>query len=220
MPRSTITRTSIVDAAFAQLADGGLDSITARALAARLGVRAGALYYHLRDMGELRDEMATRVLRALLERGVAAAGTTWDELLRTGARRMRAVLLGYRDGARLVAGTYLLDDEALRMTEAPLRILVDAGMPPLDAQRALTTMTAWVTGFVIEEEQRRAAESAGDPRYDPATRRARLDPKRQPLNDELSDEVVWMSDASFEWGLDVLVHGIGQRVGLRLHAAG
>ena len=45
MPSGRLTRGAIVDAAFEQLAETGLDGITARALAARLGVRAGALYY-------------------------------------------------------------------------------------------------------------------------------------------------------------------------------
>jgi TetR/AcrR family transcriptional regulator, tetracycline repressor protein len=204
-------REAIVDAAFELLADGGLDAITARALAARLGVRAGALYYHLPDMAALRDEMATRVVRRVLQRVGEAAGSDWATLLRTAAARTRDTLLGYRDGAMLVAGTRLLDDEALRSLEVPLAALVAAGFAPLDAQRALATVNAYVVGFVIEEQERR--DPVRGAAYTAEHRRARLDPDAQPLSHALSDEVVALPEEAFTWGVEAIVAGIGARRG-------
>ena len=208
MPRAVLSRQAIVDAAFDQLAVSGLDGITARALASRLGVQAGALYYHLRDMAALRDEMATQIIGRLMSDADQAAGMDWGSLLRSLAHRERALLLEYRDGARVVSGTFLTDDEALRAIEKPLAALVAEGFTPLDAQRALQTMNAFVIGFVIEEQQRR---DAGETRYTADQRRSRLDPDAQPISYAVSAEVVELPEESFTWGVEALVAGIATR---------
>ncbi|QTI67815.1 TetR/AcrR family transcriptional regulator C-terminal domain-containing protein [Gordonia polyisoprenivorans] len=213
MARTPLSRDAIVDAAFEQLAETGLDGITARALAGRLGVRAGALYYHVRDMTELTDEMATRILRRLLDEPIPdEAAADWRELLRTSGHRIRTTLLSYRDGATLVSGTTLLDDEALRRLEEPVRVLVAAGMTSLDAQRALVAINALVTGYVIEEQHRHPVP--GENRITAEARRARLDPDEQPLQYALSEEMATLPVDTFEWVLEALIAGIGVRVGL------
>jgi AcrR family transcriptional regulator len=208
MPRAVLSRQAIVDAAFEQLAEGGLEAITARALATRLGVQAGALYYHLRDMAALRDEMATRIIQRLMSDADKATGMDWRSLLRALAHRERDLLLEYRDGARVVSGTFLNDDEALRAIEAPLATLVAEGFSPLDAQRALQTMNAFVIGYVIEEQQRR---DTGETRYTADQRRSRLDPEAQPISYAVSAEVVELPEESFAWGVEALVAGIATR---------
>jgi AcrR family transcriptional regulator len=212
MPRAVLNRQVIVDAAFELLAEGGLEGITARALATRLGVQAGALYYHLRDMAALRDEMATHIIQRLMSGADQAVGMEWRSLLRSLACRERALLLEYRDGARVVSGTFLTDDEALRAIEKPLAALVAEGFSPIDAQRALQTMNAFVIGHVIEEQQRREAGGTG---YTADQRRARLDPDAQPLSYAVSAEVVELPEAAFTWGVEALVAGIATHVGTR-----
>lgn len=213
MPRAGLTRDAIVDAAFGLLAEGGLEAITARALAGRLGVRAGALYYHLPDMAALRDEMATRVLRRLMQGADQAAGMDWRTLLRSAAHGSRGVLLEYPDGARLVAGTYLTDDDVLRAMETPLSALVAEGFTALDAQRALSTVNAFVTGYVIEEQERHEV-GHHDERYRADQRRARLDPQAQPLSYAVSAEVAELPPDTFDWGVEAIVAGIAARLGL------
>lgn len=209
MAQASLTKDRIVDAAFDLLSEGGLDAITARSLAMKLGVRAGALYYHLPDMAALRDEMGTRITARMLEQVMPTGDVSWSALLRRMAEGSRAVLLEYRDGARLVSGTYLTDDAALRSLEAPLAALVAAGFSPLDAQRALSTMNAFVVGFVIEHQHRQVA----GPRYTAAERQSRLDPEQQPLSYAMSAEVVALPEDAFVWGVDALIAGIGSSLG-------
>ena len=45
------------------LDEEGIDAVTARALADRLGVRAPALYWHVGSKQEILDEMATEIHR-------------------------------------------------------------------------------------------------------------------------------------------------------------
>ena len=213
MARTALSREAIVDAAFDQLADSGLEGITARALAARLGVRAGALYYHFRDMSDLQDSMASRIIAEMLAEPISPeARADWRVLLRTSAHHIRRTLLSFRDGAKLVSGTTLVDDEALRSLEEPVRVLVEAGMSPVDAQRALQTVNVFVSGFVVEEQHRHP--TPGHDRFTADDRRARLDPDKQPLQYALSEEVADLPTEAFEWGLEALIEGIGVRLSL------
>jgi TetR/AcrR family transcriptional regulator, tetracycline repressor protein len=57
-----VTRDQIVAAALAQLDEAGLDGLTLRRLAERLGIRAPTLYWHVRDKRELMDLVAGAVM--------------------------------------------------------------------------------------------------------------------------------------------------------------
>jgi AcrR family transcriptional regulator len=159
-----LTRERIVEQALEMLDEVGIDGLTVRALAARLGVRAPALYWHVRDKQELLDEMGTQVQRRVLDRLVADPPTgPWPDALTGYAHALRAEYLAHRDGARTFAGTRLTDPDVLRAQEPWLARWADDG-PGLDAVVLGTELvTAFVVGFVVEEQER--AQSAGD-RYD------------------------------------------------------
>ncbi|MDI5967207.1 TetR/AcrR family transcriptional regulator C-terminal domain-containing protein [Streptantibioticus silvisoli] len=57
-----LRRETVVDAALELLDEVGLDALTTRALTGRLGVRPGALYWHVRDKRELLTAVAERIM--------------------------------------------------------------------------------------------------------------------------------------------------------------
>ena len=57
-----LDRERIVDAAMALLDEVGLDAFSTRALAARLGVRQPALYWHFRNRRALLEAMNARMI--------------------------------------------------------------------------------------------------------------------------------------------------------------
>lgn len=63
--RAGLTRDAVLGAARDQLADGGLTSVTMRALAQRLDVAPNALYSHVRDKTELLDGLLDETLAAV-----------------------------------------------------------------------------------------------------------------------------------------------------------
>ncbi|WP_291049575.1 TetR/AcrR family transcriptional regulator C-terminal domain-containing protein [Herbiconiux sp.] len=204
-----LTRGAIVEAAFELLAEGGTAAITARALAGRLGVRPGALYYHVPDMAALSDEMATVIMRELMLPGADAAhpNAEWRPFLRDSAQHIRRVLLRYREGAKLFSGTYLTDDDALGSMEAPLRVLTEAGFGLVDALRSFQTLYAFVIGHVIEEQHRAATPE----RYSAALRHQRIDAERFPLTDAANEAFLGDADEAFDWGVDIILAGIAIR---------
>jgi TetR/AcrR family transcriptional regulator, tetracycline repressor protein len=201
-----LNRERIVGAALAVLDEKGIDGVTVRAVAAHLGVKAPALYYHIRDKQELLDEMGTEITRRVVTelRGHAATGDWLDDLVAY-AGALRAEYLTHRDGARTFSGTKITDPEVLRAQEPWLQRWVASGVPAAVAFDAFELTTAFVVGFVIEEQER--LQSTGDPsRYSLPERDHQLGPGA-PLVSEAGHARVH-SHRRFERQLHTLVTGI------------
>ena len=192
-------RTTIVDAALDLLDEVGLGGLTTRRLAERLEVRSPALYWHLSNKQELLDEMA-RVVQAQQDLGPPQDGEPWREWLGRRARERRRVLLSHRDGARLVAGTSPGPELAVAF-DRELEAMVRQGFTPVGAMRAITSLGAFVTGFVLEEQARAARTEHPAPADDITT----LTPT---LVAAISDGGSPDGPEAFEDGLTLLLDGI------------
>jgi TetR/AcrR family tetracycline transcriptional repressor len=147
-----VQRTGIVDAAVVLLDEVGLDALTTRLLADRLGVQVGALYWHVRNKRELLVLVADRIVAEAIPDSASSLHSGWQVQVVDAAQCLRAAMLHHRDGARLVAA-YAADAPAsLELAEAGLRAMQALG---LDLQRAAfvgDTLVSYVTGFVLQEQ--------------------------------------------------------------------
>jgi TetR/AcrR family transcriptional regulator, tetracycline repressor protein len=154
-----LRREHVVDVAIALLDADGLDALTMRKLATHLGVRAGALYWHFASKQALLDTMADRFIE-----GIAAdlpAGA-WDEQFAAVGWRLRQALLSHRDGARVMAGTYVAEPNTILAGNNVIEILQAAGLPPDQAGWATLAAFHYVLGHTIEEQaQTELAERGG-----------------------------------------------------------
>ncbi|HUQ58405.1 TetR/AcrR family transcriptional regulator C-terminal domain-containing protein [Lentzea sp.] len=205
-----ITRERIVTAALEFLDDQGMDALTVRALASRLDVRASALYWHVRNKQELLDEMGTEVMRRVA--GAFAAvppGDGWRDDLAAYARVLRSEYLLHRDGARIFSGTRITDPNVVRMKEPLFERWTAAGWEPDDADDAIDLVTAFVVGFVIEEQERRQAAGTDPSRYSIDQRDAWLGEGASLVKQagHLQDE----GDQRFERHLGMALDGIAAR---------
>lgn len=150
--RPGLTRDSVVAAAFRQLDEVGLEGLSVRRLAAELGVKSPALYWHFRDKQELLDEMS---LSLELSQDFAGPETdeSWRDWLARRARERRRLLSRHRDGARLVTVTRTGPDVIVRF-DRELQVLAAAGLNPVAALRSIMAIGAYVTGFVLAEQSR------------------------------------------------------------------
>jgi AcrR family transcriptional regulator len=156
-----ITRERIVAAALELLDEKGMDALTVRALASRLDVGAPALYWHVRNKQELLDEMSTVVMRGVTHTlSAIPPGVSWLDDLATYARVLRSEYLGHRDGARIFSGTRISDPEVVKAKESWLARLTATGFTITDADDAIDVITAFVVGFVIEEQERGQSDPA------------------------------------------------------------
>ena len=197
-----LNKSRIVDGAFAVLDDVGIDGLTVRALANRLGVKAPALYWHFDSKQTLLDEMGTEVTRRI--------GATLDELpddvdlshaVRAYAVAMRSEYLHHRDGARTFSGTRLTDPSVLRRQERSLASWTRQGFTLEQIVDCFEIITSFVVGFVIEEQER--AQSAPE-RYDLDRRDAKVGDDH-PLTVAAGHLTFRSADERFARHLDVII---------------
>jgi len=194
-----IDRSQIVDAALTILNEVGIDGLSTRLIAQRLGVQQPALYWHFKGKQALLAAMNAEMLRRNHTRNIPLAGETWQEFLRANASSFRSALLAWRDGARVHAGTEV-DLSHLGAIEAQLGCLYTAGF---DSEKALALQIAisrYVVGCVLEE-QADAAESRDRSALDAAAE------NHPNLAKALSVYRAKGHKALFEAGLELLIGG-------------
>jgi TetR/AcrR family transcriptional regulator, tetracycline repressor protein len=185
-----LTKAAIVQAALDLLDEVGMDGLTVRALAARLGVQAPALYWHVRSKQALLDEMATSIWRNVGEAVVSLPDDLpWREMMATYAAAVRDELLSHRDGAKAFSGTNLTDPDLVRRQERTFENLIRQGFTLEDATRGLLLVHHFTIGFCIEEQTGRQAAAAGDDRYSVAHRTEVIGSDAAPLAVEAGEVI-------------------------------
>lgn len=142
---------TVIRAALDLLNEVGVDGLTTRKLAERLGVQQPALYWHFRNKRALLDALAEAMLAENHTHSVPRADDDWRSFLIGNARSFRQALLAYRDGARIHAGTRPGAPQ-METADAQLRFLCEAGFSAGDAVNALMTISYFTVGAVLEEQ--------------------------------------------------------------------
>jgi TetR/AcrR family tetracycline transcriptional repressor len=188
--RPRLSKAAVVQAGLDVLDEAGIDGVTVRAVASRLGVQAPALYWHVRDKQDLLDEMATEIWRrASAELAAQPDGQPWDQAMAAFAAITRRALLSHRDGAKVFSGTYLTDASVLEAQEAGLAQMLQQGFTPADVIRAYSLLYSFTVGFCIEEQAVAQAAAAADDRYSLARRAERLNSRTHPLALQAGPEI-------------------------------
>jgi TetR/AcrR family transcriptional regulator, tetracycline repressor protein len=143
----------ITAAALDVLDEAGLDKLSMRLVAARLGVQVGGLYYYLPDKSALLRSMADDICgqaQADFERRPAAgsAAAAASELCAC----VRTALHSRRDAARVLAASPLSGSMSALALMDRLIALLEPALAPGTAYVAADTLMAYVTGFVLQEQ--------------------------------------------------------------------
>jgi AcrR family transcriptional regulator len=208
--RRQLTRERVVEEALAVIAQDGVEALTMRGLAARLGVVPGAVYRHVRNKQQLQDLVLDGVLAEVdvhLDLSLA-----WTEQLKLLAHRLRQVLEAHPGVAGILKTRDPLGPHSLVLAEAFLGPLQTAGFGNREAGLAFFLLVDYTIGFAVSSPP----TSVNEQRVrDPATRTQlhqffrSLPPDRFPALVTLGEHV-WVDnrDERFTAGLDVLVDGL------------
>ena len=147
--RRALTRERVVAEALAVIAADGAQSLSMRALAARLGVVPSALYRHVRGKEQLYDLILDAVLGEVDVR--ADPATPWAEQVAAIARRLRAVLETHPGVAALLKTRDPLSPKSLAVAEAFLAPLNAAGLPGRAAALAFRLLYDYTLGFALAD---------------------------------------------------------------------
>lgn len=208
----SLERATMIRVALALLNEVGLDGLTVRRLAERLGVQNPALYWHFKNKQEVLNEMA-RTMLADAFAGIKPPATTegWADWLAEVAERFRLTLLTYRDGARVIATADLAESALLTTQDLALHVLTTAGFDMRTALVSVVAIFDYILGATFEEQT--------DP--DPSTMNCTislrshllsLDPVRFPhlvaALDEISKTAIDDPHVGFKGGIRLLLAGM------------
>lgn len=187
-----LDKDKIVATALTLLNERGLDALTTRALAERLGVKQPALYWHFKDRRALLDAMNDAIEADFTASPPPPPEMPWQDHVFQMGQDFRNALMAYRDGARVHAGT-----RANRgLLEKHMTVLVGAGLPIPLAIQLMVSVGRFVIGWVLEEQ----AEASEPP-----------DPNAQETTGLAGQAIRAFfeagDDATFKTGLRMLITG-------------
>lgn len=147
-PRTALDRERLVHAALELLDEVGLDELSMRRLAERLGVTAASLYWYVQDKNELLELLADAISAEMY---LPDLSRPWRTELETLVRSWRQVALAHRDVARVLVATMPTSPHRLRAIDALLGLLTHAGFSPGDAADAAYVLNVYGVGFMLDE---------------------------------------------------------------------
>jgi TetR/AcrR family tetracycline transcriptional repressor len=184
--RAGLTRESVLEAAHALLGEHGIEGVTMRALAARLGVAPNAIYSHVRDKTALVDAVLDDVLQTVERPNPARVDP--GRGLRDVMVSTYHVLLDHPDLVPLyIARRGSRGPNARALGEAMLALFERGGVKGAPAREALRVLLVYTMGF--------AAFATGDSSTADLPAPAGVSPAAL--------------SATFEGGLHALLRGIG-----------
>lgn len=148
----TLNRQRIVGEAVALLDAEGLDGVTTRKLAARLGVQSPTLYWHMPNKAALITAIADAILdQQFGELPPPGPDDRWQDWLISLAERLRRALLAHPDGARVIS-TAQLSLKMAGISELAMSTLVARGVPLRQARVIVLTVERFTVGHALEEQ--------------------------------------------------------------------
>jgi AcrR family transcriptional regulator len=141
-------RQEIIDAALEIADKQGLDAVSMRAVAEKVGVTPMALYRHFDSKVALLDGMVDRMSTSLRPERLSG---TWDERLFAFAYAYRDLAHQHPWLAQLLFTRPSVNPDARRVTEYIYQALREAGVPETQTGRIERVVTTFVIGFAASE---------------------------------------------------------------------
>lgn len=146
--RSALSPERILAAAIKQADEHGIDALSMRTLAARLGYKTMSLYNYFASKDELLDAMHNRIVAEIKS---PQPGMPWRDALKVRAISLHEMLLRHTWAPGILLSHITMGDAVMQDAEAVLRCLADAGFSYKQADWARTVIDAHVYGFTLQE---------------------------------------------------------------------
>ncbi|WP_328491888.1 TetR/AcrR family transcriptional regulator C-terminal domain-containing protein [Streptomyces sp. NBC_00414] len=206
---STLTRDAVVAAAISVIDDEGVEGVSMRTVARRLGVDPKSLYNYVDGKDNLLDAVAEHILV-----GVALPEPTGalDADLRAIGRTFRAATLAHPRAGALVLTRQLSSSAGLQPVATVLSVLRTAGCGPEEAVHLLRTLLASVIGTLLREVAAGPTFGVVGPEAT-ATRQRDLEASQLPVLVEAAPHLArFRHDEEFEYALDLIVTAVTRKV--------
>ncbi|HET7237319.1 MAG TPA: TetR/AcrR family transcriptional regulator C-terminal domain-containing protein [Actinomycetota bacterium] len=209
--REPLTRERIVETALRVMDAEGLEAVTMRRIGRELGVEAMSLYNHVEDKESILDGICELVMS---EFEFPDPAEDWAESCRRAARAWRQLLKQHPDVMRLFAEARgpVRSVDSMRPTEFALRLLRASGLSDRDTAQAFHAFGGYIQGFVIMEMGSIAGGTDEAQLKVHEELAAALPEEFSTLRDVSPYFAECGADEQFEFGLDLLIRGVLERV--------
>ncbi|MFC7678890.1 TetR/AcrR family transcriptional regulator [Paenibacillus sp. GCM10028914] len=212
-----ISEDKILETSWELLGEDGIEKLSMRRLADRLGIQAPSLYWYFKSKQQLYQRLANQVSKIILEEFHSEGD--WKEQLTGLAITMRSVLTRYPCSTQLMMMTLPHEPDIIRFTNRMLLCVESTPLEQEQKMQVVTTLVNYVFYFVLDDYQHERNVSAimkeqGELPKDDLIR----------LLDSMSDADAGLfrrmftnglfelmgTDVAFEFGLKVILLGIEQ----------
>jgi TetR/AcrR family tetracycline transcriptional repressor len=139
-----LNRESVIQAALGMLDAVGVEGLSMRALADRLGVKAASLYWHIRDKDQLLELVAESVLDRVT---VTTPAAGWRPQVTAACDELAGFLKVHRGAATVVLGSLPVVQRS-RLTRDLGQVLATAGLADADIAATTLVIEAAVSAFI------------------------------------------------------------------------
>ena len=143
--RAPLSRERVLRTAVALADEAGIESLSMRKLAQRLGVEAMSLYHYVASKDEILDDMLDTVFREI----EVPDGGDWRSAIRATAISTHDTLLRHRWAPGLVMSSDRVTDSRLRHMDTVLGRLREAGFADTLTDHAYHAIDSYVIGFTL-----------------------------------------------------------------------
>jgi TetR/AcrR family tetracycline transcriptional repressor len=195
-----LTRDKVVDAALALIDKTGADAVTMRGLADAVGVTPMALYNHFSSKRDLLSAIAKGVIGAAEFDG---GQPDWRDQVRHCFGVLRNLCLRHPGLPRILEFEGAVPACAFAPMEVTLRALHQAGLDDVDSVRTYFLLV----GFTLAQA---AYQTRPIPDLEPSEkiRTARIAGRGYTATERLELSPTWDFDASFAFGISLILNGV------------
>jgi AcrR family transcriptional regulator len=207
----------VLNAAVKLADEEGLESLTMRRLAEKLGVEAMSLYYHIANKEALLDGIAEVIVAEIIEAASRVEapdpGDDWKTAMRMRILAAREVMLRHRWAPKVLETRTTMNASLLQYYHSLLEIFRAGGVSWDLAHHSMHALGSRALGFTQE-----LFEPASDEEEEASDEMMAQMAEDLPLMVEMLSEIVhddpdttigWCDDQTeFEFGLDLLLEGI------------
>nr|QDH44627.1 improved tetracycline-controlled transactivator/P2A/EFGP fusion protein [Cloning vector pKF-P14MM2AG5h] len=154
---SRLDKSKVINGALELLNGVGIEGLTTRKLAQKLGVEQPTLYWHVKNKRALLDALPIEMLDRHHTHFCPLEGESWQDFLRNNAKSFRCALLSHRDGAKVHLGTRPTEKQ-YETLENQLAFLCQQGFSLENALYALSAVGHFTLGCVLEEQEHQVAK--------------------------------------------------------------
>lgn len=210
--RRRLTRPQVLAEALDLIDEEGVDALTMRTLADRLGVVPMALYRHVRNKDDLMEGVLDQAVASV---DLPDAGLLWRDGLTGLARSIRTTMLRHPAVSARVIDRPSLGPASLSIGEYGLGVLRRAGFADDVAELSLNAVLVYTLGFVALEVPRLPGSTGHDSlaAQSSAATLESLPPDEFPHTLSIRPSAARLvSEEQFVFGLDAILDGIEQRL--------